>query len=556
MSTNRAVVTFNDGTELEVEKGTTIYDLSKIYKKKMKYSILGAEVDNEVVPMETKIDRNTHVTFIDVTSPNGYKINKSGLQFVIEVALKECFGPDYEVIYDHSIANGLHMTIECEKKFTLSDAKKLKTKMNEIIANDERIYDLNVENKEAIAYYNRVKAEEKAQNIHNLTNKIVTMYKLRNYLNYFYSEMPYSTGCLDRYDLVFLGDNKLVLLFPTQESKSKIPEYIHYQNVIKCFNESKNWAKLLGVQYLASVNTIVSESKMEDFIKIAESDFDNRIHELVTDIIKKKAKYVLLAGPSSSGKTTTTKKIALQFRSRGYETLVISVDDYFKERVDSPKDENGNYDFECLEALDIKLLNKQLKDLIAGKKVDIPEFNFVTGEKEYKNEPVKLGENAIILLEGLHSLNDDMTPELEPELKYKVYLSPFTPLNFDRHNYVSTTDLRLLRRIVRDNRSRALDVGKTISYWGKVRHGEEKYIFPFINNVDAILNTSLIYEIGVLKVFVEPLLYSVKRNSPSYNEARRLINSLRVFFPIPSDYVPDESILREFIGKSSFEKFR
>ena len=444
MSTNRAVVTFNDGTELEVEKGTTIYDLSKIYKKKMKYSILGAEVDNEVVPMETKIDRNTHVTFIDVTSPNGYKINKSGLQFVIEVALKECFGQDYEVIYDHSIANGLHMTIECEKKFTLSDAKKLKTKMNEIIANDERIYDLNVENKEAIAYYNRVKAEEKAQNIHNLTNKIVTMYKLRNYLNYFYSEMPYSTGCLDRYDLVFLGDNKLVLLFPTQESKSKIPEYIHYQNVIKCFNESKNWAKLLGVQYLASVNTIVSESKMEDFIKIAESDFDNRIHELVTDIIKKKAKYVLLAGPSSSGKTTTTKKIALQFRSRGYETLVISVDDYFKERVDSPKDENGNYDFECLEALDIKLLNKQLKDLIAGKKVDIPEFNFVTGEKEYKNEPVKLGENAIILLEGLHSLNDDMTPELEPELKYKVYLSPFTPLNFDRHNYVSTTDLRLL----------------------------------------------------------------------------------------------------------------
>ena len=556
MSANRAVVTFNDGTELEVEKGTTIYDLSKIYKKKMKYSILGAEIDNEVVPMETKIDRNTHVNFIDVTSPNGYKINKSGLQFVIEVALKECFGSDYEVIYDHSIANGLHMTIESEKKFTLSDAKKLKTKMNEIIANDERIYDLNVENKEAIAYYNRVKAEEKARNIHNLTNKIVTMYKLRNYLNYFYSEMPYSTGCLDRYDLVFLGDNKLVLLFPTQESKSKIPEYIHYQNVIKCFNESKNWAKLLGVQYLANVNTIVSESRIEDFIKIAESDFDNRVHELVSDIIKKKSKYVLLAGPSSSGKTTTTKKIALQFRSRGYETLVISVDDYFKERVDSPKDENGNYDFECLEALDIKLLNKQLKDLIAGKKVDIPEFNFVTGEKEYKNEPVKLGENAIILLEGLHSLNDDMTPELEPELKYKVYLSPFTPLNFDRHNYVSTTDLRLLRRIVRDNRSRAYDVGKTISYWGKVRYGESKYIFPFINNVDAILNTSLIYEIGVLKVFVEPLLYSVKRNSPSYNEARRLINSLRVFFPIPSDYVPDESILREFIGKSSFEKFR
>ena len=368
--------------------------------------------------------------------------------------------------------------------------------------------------------------------------------------------MPYSTGCLNRYDLVFLGDNKLVLLLPSPTTKYKIPEYIHYQNVIKCFNESKKWAKSLQIPYLTDINRIVSESKVEDLIKIVESDFDNRIHDLVSDIIKKKSKFVLLAGPSSSGKTTTTKKIALQFRSRGYETLVISVDDYFKERVDSPKDENGNYDFECLEALDIKLLNKQLKDLIAGKKVDIPEFNFVTGEKEFKNDPVKLGENAIILLEGLHSLNDEMTPELDPELKYKVYLSPFTPLNYDRHNYVSTADLRLMRRIVRDNRSRATDVGKTIKYWSTVRNGEEKYIFPFINNVDAIFNTALIYEVGVLKVFVEPLLYSVKRNSPSYNEARRLINSLRVFFPIPSDYIPDESILREFIGKSSFENFR
>ncbi len=556
MATNRTNVTFGDGTVMEVEKGTTVYELSRMYRKKMKYSIVGAEIDNETVPMDTKINRATKLEFIDITSTNGYKINKAGLQFVIEVALKEAFGDGYEVIYDHSIANGLHMTIECEKKFTLNDAKKLKTKMNEIIANDERIYNLNVENKEAISYYNKVKAPEKASNIHNLTNKIVTMYKLRNYLNYFYSEMPYSTGCLNKYDLVFLGDNKLVLLFPSPDTKYKVPEYIHYQNVIKCFNDSKTWAASLGIPYLSDINNIVSESKIENLIKIAEADFDNRIANLVTDVIKKKAKFVLLAGPSSSGKTTTTKKIALQFRSRGYETLVISVDNYFKEREESPKDENGNYDFECLEALDLKLLSKHLKELMSGKKVDIPEFNFVSGKKEYKGDPVKLGDNAIILLEGLHSINDAMTPDLDPELKYKVYLSPFTPLNYDRHNYVSTVDLRLMRRIVRDNRSRATDVGKTIKYWATVRSGEEKYIYPYINNVDNILNTSLVYEMGVLKVFVEPLLYSVKSNSPSYNEARRLINSLRVFFPIPSDFVPDESILREFIGKSSFENYK
>lgn len=556
MATNRTNVTFNDGTVLEVEKGTTIYELSKLYQPKLSYNIVGVEIDNETVPMDTKILRATKLEFIDVTSTNGYKINKYGLEFVTEVALKETFGEGYEVSFDHSIANGIHMTIECEKKFTLTDAKKLKTKMNEIIDNDERIYNLNVEQKEAISYYNKVKATEKAQNIHNLTNNIVTVYKLRNYINYFYSEMPYSTGCLNKYDLVFLGDNKLVLLFPSPNSKFKVPEYIHYQNVIKCFEEGKKWIHSLGVPYIADLNKKIAESKIEDLMKLVETNFNNQIHELVDDIIKKKAKYVLFAGPSSSGKTTTTKKVALQLRSRGYEVLVLSVDNYFKEKKDSPKDENGDYDFECLEALDLKLLNKQLKDLIAGKKVSIPEYNFVTGEKEYSEEPIKLSENAIILMEGLHCINDAMTPDLEEALKYKVYLSPFIPLNIDRHNYISTTDLRLMRRIVRDNRDRATDVGATINYWNAVRSGEEKHIFPFINKVNKIVNTSLIYEIGVLKVYVEPLLYSVKSNSSAYNEARRLINSLRGFFPIPSDYVADDSILREFIGKSIFETYK
>lgn len=553
---NRTNVTFEDQTTIEIEKGTSLYELSKIYQPKMKYKIVGAEIDNEAIPMDTKITKSTKIKFLDVTSTNGYKINKYGLEFVIEVALKDAFGSEYEINFDHSIANGINMTIISEKKFTLNDAKKLKTKMNEIIEADERIYNLNVDTKEAISYYNKVKAPEKAQNIHNVTNNIVKLYKLRNYINYFYSEMPYSTGCLNKYDLVYLGENKLVLLFPSPITKFKVPEYIHYQNVIKCFEDSKKWIKNLGIPYLADLNKKIAECKIENLIKIAETNFNNQISELVDDIIKKKARYVLFAGPSSTGKTTTTKKVALQFRSRGYEVLMISVDDYFKEKVDSPRDANGNYDFECLEAIDLKLLNKQLKDLIAGKKVSLPTYNFLTGEKEYESEPVKLGEKAIILMEGLHSINDAMTPELDPNLKYKVYLSPFMPLNIDRHNYISTTDLRLLRRIVRDNRTRATDVGKTINYWNIVRAGEEKHIFPYINNVDRIVNTSLIYEVGVLKVYVEPLLYSVKSDSPAYNEARRLINFLKNFFPIPSDYVLDDSILREFIGKSAFENYK
>lgn len=555
MATNRTTITFQDGSELEIEKGTSLYELSKIYQPKMKLNIVGAEINNEVVPLETTINRATTITFLDSNSINGYKINKVGLEFVTETALKEQFNNEYEVIFDHSIANGIHMTTKGEKKFTLSDAKKLKTKMNEIIEADEKIYNLNVETKEAINYYNKVKAPEKAINIHNVTNKIVSIYKLRNSLNYFYNEMPYSTGCLTSYDLVFLGDNKLVLLFPSPKTKYKVPEYVHYQNVIKCFEESKKWIESIGVPYLSDVNKMVSDCQIENIIRITETHFNNEIYDLVSDVIKKKARYILFAGPSSSGKTTTTKKIGLQLRSRGYETLIISVDNYFKDKVDSPKDKEGNYDFECLEALDLKLLNKQLKDLIAGKKVSLPTFNFVTGEKEYKSEPIKINDKTIILMEGLHCINDKMTPDLDPSLKYKVYLSPFMPLNIDRHNYISTTDLRLLRRIVRDNRTRATDVGATINYWNKVRDGEEKYIFPYINNVDKVLNTSLVYEIGVLKVFVEPLLYSVKSNSSSYNESRRLINSMRNFFTIPSDYVPEDSILREFIGKSAFENY-
>jgi uridine kinase len=553
MATNRAIVTFQDDSTLEVEKGTTLYELSKLYQPKMKEQIVGVEINNEVVSLEEKILRATRVNFIDKNSVNGYKLNKYGLIFVMEVALKETFDNKYELYVDHSIANGIHVTIGGEKRFTLGDAKKLKAKMNEIIEADEKIYNINVEQKEAINYFNKVKAPEKAINIHNLTNEIVKIYRLRNIVNYFYFEMPYSTGSLSKYDLVFLGDNKLVLLFPSPSTKYKVPEYIHYQGIIKSFDESKKWIRELGVPYLSDLNQRISDCKIEDLIMVAETNFNNQINELVDDFIKSKAKFLMFAGPSSSGKTTTTKKIALQLRSRGYETLVISVDDYFKDRVDSPRDENGNYDFECLECLDLKLLNKQLKDLLSGKKVSMPTYNFSMGVKEFIKDPVKLGENQIILMEGLHCINDAMTTEIAPKLKYKVYLSPFIPLNIDRHNYISTTDLRLIRRIVRDNRSRATDVGKTILYWSSVRDGEEKYIFPYINKVNRILNTSLIYELGVLKVFVEPLLYSVSAKSPAYNEARRLIHSLKGFFPIPSDYVGEDSILREFIGGSIFE---
>lgn len=550
---NKINIIFPDNKVKEYDEGITYYEISKDYQTVNNKKIIGVKIKNEIMPMQYKAKNNDQVNFFDVTDLNGYKMNQSGLKFVLEVALKETFGKDYEVTYDHSIARGLHMTILSPKAFGKEDTLVLKKAMEDLILADERITSLNVEKREALKYYEKTNNHEKAMDIHNVMNSIANVYKLKNYINYFYTEMPYSTGSLNSFDLVCLEEQKLVLLFPDKDSANTVPPYISYDPVIKCFKEGKEWLKSLNIPYLSDLNNEIANSTINDIIRATEINFDNHIHDIVDDIIIKKSKYIMLAGPSSSGKTTTTKKIALALKARGYDPLVLSVDNYFKDRKDSPKDEFGNYDFECLEAIELDLLNNHLKKLVLGEEVDMPEYNFVLGEKEYHQRPTKISDKGIILLEGLHCLNDDMTRDIDSSLKYRIYLSPFIPLNIDKHNYVSTVDLRLLRRMVRDNRTRGADVSKTIAYWQTVRHGEEKYIFPYIHNADKVLNTSLVYEIGVMKVYAEPLLYSVSIDSPYYEEARRLLNFLRGFFPISSDYIGKDSILREFIGGSSFE---
>ena len=542
-------VIFNDNTTKEYKKGINYYEISKDFNNK----IIGVKVNNEIVAMDKLANNNDKIEFFDASDINGYKMNQSGLKFVLEVALKETFGANFEVIYDHSIARGLHMTINSPYPFSKDDTSKLKQAMQKLIDENTKIEHLNVSKKELMTYYEKTNNKEKALNIHNVTNNLVSVYRLKNYINYFYTEMPYSTGSLNLFDLVWLEDNILVLLYPSKEENSSIPSYVRYDSVIKCFNERKNWLLAMDIPYLADLNKQITYSNIENIIRASEINYDNAIHDIVEDIITKKSKYVMMAGPSSSGKTTSTKKLALALRARGYEPLILSIDNYFVEREDTPKLENGEYDFESINALDLKLLNEHLQKLNNNETLVIPEYNFILGKKEYNNKPIKLGNKGIILMEGLHCLNDEMTKEIDNSLKYKIYISPFIALNMDKHNYISTTDLRLLRRIIRDNRTRGKDVAFTIGYWNTVRSGEEKYIYPFLENADKILNTALVYEIGVLKVFVEPLLYSVPQESPYYEEARRLINFLKGFFPIATDLVSKDSILREFIGGSSFE---
>ncbi len=545
-------IIYNNGKELYVDKNTKIIDIVKLLPPQIKTRVVGSKIDNAIVSMDTKLKRDTVINFIDSNDLAGYKMYQAGLKFVFLAAVYDIFGKEIVVSFDHSIMRGMHITIN-GLQITNKEIIRIKERMTKIISDDLRILKMNVLSKEMVEFYKKENKIPNCYNVLNIDDALVTLYKLENYFDYFYVEMPYSTGCLSRFDLVALNDSEVVLLFPTPRSKNEVPSYVHYEKVIECFKNEKNWLKSLDIPYVYQVNKVVASGKIKDLIRLSEINYDNKIHEVATKILERNSKFVMIAGPSSSGKTTTCKKLSLDLQARGIKTLTISVDDYFKNRIDTPKLPDGKYDFESIASIDVESLNKDINDLLVGKEVSLPTYNFVSGVREYVKGKTKIDNNYIILMEGLHCLNDELTPYINNDIKYKIYLSPFMPLNLDSNNYISTTDLRLIRRMIRDNRTRGNDVSKNICSWQDVRSGEEKYIFPYINTSDVIINTSLVYELGVLKVFAEPLLYSVGTDSVYYEEARRLINFLKNYYPISSEYIADDCVLREFIGGSCFE---
>ncbi len=543
----KITITFKDGTTNEFPYNATVYDVANFYQEKMKHDILGAKINNEIVSMNTHLTKNCSIEFIDILDPYGYRMYQAALKFVFEVAVKETF-PNVEVNFLHSVPKGIMAEIKGHN-IVKNDLNQIKDAMTKIISADKKIEKYNVSAKDAINYFETHNQHEKALNIHNMNVDIVRFYKLKKYYNFYYTELPYDTKKINKYDLVYLGKNKIVLVYPNSQTKGSVPEYVPYDNIIHTFEEGKNWLELMHVPYLSDLNEQVSSSKIKSLIEANELVFNEHISKVANQIHgKKDAKVILISGPSSTGKTTTTKRLSSYLKALGCDTIPISVDDYYKDREDTPKNEKGEYDFESLKAIDTKMFNDDLNDLLNGKEVHLPVYDFVISKKTRRANAVKMKENTILLIEGLHCLNDDLTPDVDNKYKYKIYLSPFIPLGIDRHNYVSTVDLRLFRRIIRDNRTRGTNVSRTIELWQGVRDGEEKYIFPYIHQADVVINTSYVFEVGVLKVFVEPLLYSVGLDSPYYEEARRLIKSLQGFYPIPSEYISKDSILREFIG--------
>ena len=543
-------ITIND-KEFYVKRKTTLAEIANEFQSNYHHPILIAKVNNTLKELNYEITKPKNIEFLDLTSREGNKIHVNALIFILVVSIKELYGAKYDIRVQHSIDKGLY--IETNFEITEKRLNDIKEKMNKIIAEERPITKLNVDRLEARDYFSKIGDKAKVNILKYTTNTYITLYKLGEYYDYFYTKMPINTKQVPEFDLTYLQNNGLVLRFPTVYINDQIKDYENHPNMFRVFNECHAWGELMHIKNAADLNALVSTGKVEELIRISETKQSNELLQLAERIYNNKdLKIVLLAGPSSSGKTTTSKKLCMFLRSFGVNPAVISMDDYFVERVETPVNVEGKPDYECLEAVDLKLFDNQIEQILKGEEVVTPTYNFLTGNKEYNNK-IKLGNSDVLVIEGIHALDKRVLTNISKNKIFRIYISALTELNIDNHNYISTTDNRLLRRIIRDNKTRGHGVQRTISTWPDVRSGEEKYIFPYQDNADYTFNSALIYEIGVLKTYAEPLLYAVDPSDSCYEEAKRLINFLGFFLPIPADAIPKDSILREFVGGSFFK---
>lgn len=547
-------VNFREKETKEFLEETTLLEVSHMFKKYYNYPILVAKVDNDITELSDKVFKNCNVEFYDRSSSVGNTIYGRSLQFMLVVAVKNILGNNTEVIIEHSMDKGFYCEIlnsEIDKPLL----KKIEANMKELTKRNLNFNKVSVSRFDAIKYFKKRNQLDKVKVLKYISNSYVNLYRLEDVYDYFFGELAYSTGVIDDFKLNYIKGNGFVVSYPSVYNPECTLEYVHHAKVFDKFLDYTRWGQALGISNAADLNDIITTGRYGELIRIAECYSNMQLMEIANEISdnKKTIKLVLIAGPTSSGKTTTSKKLETYLKAKGVKTHQISVDDYFLDRDKTPKNKDGSYDFESLKAIDVNLFNKDLSKLLNGQKVLLPEYNFVVGKREYKKKWLEVKPDDVIIIEGLHALNDDLTMVVERNEKYKIYVSPLTQLNVDNHNRVHTSDTRRLRRIVRDNQYRGYNASDTLHMWKDIRESEEKNIFPFQDDADVVVNSALIYELGVLKTFAEPLLFSVDENDDVYPEAIRLINLLRNFLPIPTDEIPQDSVLREFIGNSCFK---
>ena len=547
------IICQNNNSKKRYPQGTTLADIAIDQSIFLNQAILGAFVNNKLKELSYHIYKPKTIEFIDINHPDGMRMYMRSLSFVLQKAVNELY-PNTRLTIEHSISNGYYCEIEDlvspisnEKVFKIGDI------MRHIVDTDIPFVRNEILSTEAIELFEKNSFNEKALLFKSRPQLYSSVYYLEDTIDYFYGYLVPSTGYLKVFDLVKYYEGML-LIPPKKIDPTENEDILIQDKLFDILREYKNWGEILNVGYIGNINECVKNKNVSELIKISEALQEKKLAYIADSISSQKQipKLILISGPSSSGKTTFAQRLAIQLKVSGLSPVTLSLDNYFVDRETTPKDENGEYDFEALEALDIKLLNENLSDLLKGKKINLPKFSFQSGKREYNGSSLKINDKSIIIAEGIHALNPQLTYSISDKAKYKIYVSALTTVSLDNHNRIPTTDTRLIRRIIRDYKYRGYSAMDTINRWPSVRKGEEKHIFPYQENADVMFNTAVHYETGVLKRYAEPILQEVHANNLAYREATRLLKFFSYILPIADEEIPPTSILREFLGGSSF----
>ncbi len=535
--------------------GTKLLDIAREYQKDYEYDIILAFINGKLRELFKTIEKDCSVQFLTTADNAGHKTYSRGMVLMLLKAFYAEFGSENvkKVSLEYSLGNSLYFDYEGAVKLTKDKLDAVKSRMLQLVEKDVLFNKRSIGTDDAIELFAHYKMYDKEKLFKYRRVSKANIYSLDGFEDYYYGYMPPSTGMLKYFD-VSLYEDGFVLTMPRANKPTTVEEFIPKNKLYITLRESNQWAKMMDVENVGALNDLISQGKLNDLILVQEALMEKKISNIAEAIKQAKdRKLIMIAGPSSSGKTTFSHRLTIQLKAHGLKPYPIAVDNYFVNRDRTPRDEDGNYNFESLNAIDLEQFNKDMTDLLDGKEVDLPTYNFITGKRGYKNDHLCIGKDGILVIEGIHGLNDALSYSLPRESKYKIYISALTQLNIDEHNRIPTTDGRLLRRMVRDARTRGTSAQATISMWPSVRRGEEENIFPFQEDADIMFNSALIYELAVLKLYAEPILFGVDRNSEEYVEAKRLLKFLDYFIGAPSDAVPKNSILKEFVGGSCFK---
>ena len=535
------------------EEGVTYEQVAKEVQSAYSYPIILARRGGKLVELNKRIREDVQICFMTTADDSGHKTYVRGVTLLMLRAFYAvCKGQPLENVYvKYQIGDSCYCEVS-GVPVTESLLQQVEQYMKELVHRDIPFLKRSVDTSEALRIFEKYGMMDKKKLFEYRRVSKVNIYTLDGFEDYYYGYMPASTGVLQYFSLEPY-ENGFMLNLPNSKTPDQTTLHKPSPKLFATLQEAKSWGKMVDVDTVGALNDVISHGGAPELILVQEALQEKKIAQIAEQIANDPSKkFVMIAGPSSSGKTSFSHRLSIQLRTLGVHPHPIALDNYFVDRDETPLDENGNYNFECLEAIDVKLFNQQMNELLAGKRVELPTFNFVTGQKEYKGDYKQLGEDDILVIEGIHGLNDKLSYTLPKESKFKIYISALTQLNIDEHNCLPTTDGRMIRRIVRDARTRGTSAKETIAMWDSVRRGEERYIFPFQEGADVMFNSALIYELAVLKMYAEPLLFAIDKDCPEYLEAKRLLKFLDYFLPMPSDGISQNSIIREFIGGSCF----